>query len=367
MSSDPIATTIASLLTGLQISTAISKVSSYSESDATNSDQDTPETGIQERSPQPLKSQPPKRETFRDHFLNLPSEIRCLIYDFLVAGRTIDVLQRTWLRFVDTDSIEQICKFEKSLQEEISKWLKMRKDLTVSAEMGIFHRNTTFLLDFERLPPSRHPIMDPLPVREIRWREYCVWNEFAHSEFSIKHVRHIQVNLQRLQIFTDKRILDNVRDCEHYLQADLRYLKNFKNLERIDFELDTVRFWKDIHELDGYPRECLSIGLANSNLFWTQWSMVLFRVLWQAFWNYCGWCHPALACTCCVLPEIRFKDPSFKDGKLVVLGFEEKEERWRTEMQRIAEPWFRSSAAPGRHRLWLTNQVKEILEAYESD
>lgn len=230
--------------------------------------------------------------TLRNVLFQLPAEIRCMIYERLVAHRVIDVLDTN--RNFMADGIGLLLISEKnqrdSLAADIGTWMESQKYLRVDAEMGIFDPETAiFSATFAHVPykrgnGGRHD-MDELSLKDA-----IAWDKFSSSKFLIQNVRQIRIDLHRHVIFTGRQ------NCLEGFKTDLRSIAKFRNLERIDIHCDTHKY---LHEQwQGREDEPeWSIVHADAHL----------RRIWRNFWRFGGWCHPGRVCTGCVRPEIRLQ------------------------------------------------------------
>jgi hypothetical protein len=226
-------------------------------------------------------------------FFRLPPEIRCLIYDCLVAGRVIHVLKDS-NDSLGMGCIENLLEVGRTdLQADILKWLKSRKDLVFDPNLGRFDpRTAVFSATFAYVPylKGRGTMRT---MSNLSMKDAMAWDTFSFSEFHVKNVRQIRIDLYRHDIFTGRQ------SCLESFKADLRSIGNFRSLERLDIDCNTHMYlhdeWKVAQNSDPEP----------------QWSIVqanaLLRRIWRNFWRYGGWCHPGRACTCCALPEIRLR------------------------------------------------------------
>lgn len=262
-----------------------------------------------------------KPKSFRQSFNELPTEIRCLVYDFLAMSRVITILQpkepvpaipdplQYKQHLLNTDAINQLYHAEENLQGDILNWVNSRKQLISHPEVGIFNPGTSvFLVDFQWLPICQAFSAQPVWMKKHRISDYLAWDYFTHQDIYQDHVRHLQINLGRYHIFSDDV------DCMRSMLLDLRCLKNFKNLEQIDFYCDSVRYFKD---------EYLCNPFCDAEQPWTFASAELeLETLWQFFWFWGPWCHPDRACSCCALPEVRIWFLGLKGWGWQVFDFE---------------------------------------------
>jgi hypothetical protein len=257
-----------------------------------------------------------KLKTLGDYIILLPPEIRYMIYDWLVAGRTIDVVQKWFQKpknsLLPNDIIGNLCKDTGFWQTDISTWLVGRKELVSSKEMGVFDpRNSVFDLSFkEFLYKGKYNRSRRNEKR--RWEECLAWDYFANSEI-MTSVQYITVNLERSEIFLEDKDVS-------VFQLDLRSLGNFRNLQRIDFYLNETFIYEQINVRSYQEDEEEVPDLLP--FFET-----VCRTFLQSLWKFCGWHHPSQACSCCQLPEVSFhyQQPGSDEWKPVILPFEKNE------------------------------------------